>query len=130
MESTSQLGASTSLPQLNKGPQLISGSGSFQSYLSSAGSYHRHAKGAGVHLDNHTSVHTDNLQGSITLPSKHSRGFFPFRIVVWCCAIYHQLPWIPARGPTLLPLWTPRKAVDLVVSVLLLERYLPLFRNA
>lgn len=76
MESTSQLGASTSLPQLNKGPQLISGSGSFQSYLSSAGSYHRHAKGAGAHLDNHTSVHTDKGQSpylqSIVEASSHS----------------------------------------------------------
>jgi hypothetical protein len=62
MESTSQLGASTSLPQLNKGPQLLSGSGSFQSYLSSAGSHHRHAKGAVVHLENQTSVHTDKGQ--------------------------------------------------------------------
>lgn len=62
MEPTSQLGASTSLPQLNKGPQILSGSGSFQSYLSSAGSHHRHAKGASVHLENQSSVHTDKSQ--------------------------------------------------------------------
>lgn len=62
MEPTSQLGASTSLPQLNKGPQILSGSGSFQSYLSSAGSHHRHAKGATVHLENQSSVHTDKSQ--------------------------------------------------------------------
>ncbi|KAG2368336.1 hypothetical protein BDR07DRAFT_64224 [Suillus spraguei] len=62
MEPTSQLGASTSLPQLNKDPQLLSGSGSFQSYLSSAGSYHRHAKGVGVHLENQSSAPTNKSQ--------------------------------------------------------------------
>ncbi|KAG2150464.1 hypothetical protein DEU56DRAFT_922877 [Suillus clintonianus] len=81
MEPTSQLGASTSLPQLNnlKGPQLLSGSGSFQSYLSSAGSYHRHAKGAGVHLENQYSVHIDKNQSphlqSIVEASSHSGPF-------------------------------------------------------
>jgi hypothetical protein len=74
MESTSQLGASTSLPQLNKGPQLLSGSGSFQSYLSSAGSYHRHAKGAGVHLENHTSIHTDKNQSPYLVEASSHSG--------------------------------------------------------
>ncbi|KAG1890389.1 hypothetical protein F4604DRAFT_1710334 [Suillus subluteus] len=77
MEPTSQLGASTSLPQLNKDPQILSGSGSFQSYLSSAGSYHRHVKGAGVHLENQSSVHADKspspyLQSVLVEASSHS----------------------------------------------------------
>lgn len=47
-----QIGASASLPQSKESPELLSGSGSFQSYLSSAGSYHRHhAKGAHLHLE-------------------------------------------------------------------------------
>ncbi|KAG2146478.1 uncharacterized protein EDB93DRAFT_1251016 [Suillus bovinus] len=76
MEPTSQLGASTSLPQLNNGPKPLSGSGSFQSYLSSAGSYHRHAKGAGVYLENQSSIHTQKSQSpylqSVVEASSHS----------------------------------------------------------
>ncbi|OAX42281.1 hypothetical protein K503DRAFT_375730 [Rhizopogon vinicolor AM-OR11-026] len=46
-----QLSASASLSQVYEGPQSLTGSASFQSYLYSAGSYHRHAKGANVYLE-------------------------------------------------------------------------------
>lgn len=60
-----QLGASASLPQIKEDPQLLSGSGSFQSYLSSAGSYHRHAKGTTVPTLVHVGTLSPRLQTQV-----------------------------------------------------------------